>query len=474
MSEPIERLWGIPNLMVTGRTEHNNRIEIEVETIEQTYHCCLAQRLVKWSPREKRRKVNDTHLGGFPVLLNLKVKRAKCNGCGKKGVQEYFDFIQPERHMTKRLFNYIARETVVVGRNQSATGRHTYMSEGVARSIAHQYIDRHVKKLERPTPRVLGIDEKRFGRIFRAVLGNIEERTVLDMLPDREASLEQFLRDIENPEKIEVVCIDQFDGYRTMVKRILPGRAVVTDRFHVVRKANESLDRIRAGIASRLRSEEDKQTAARLRMSKKLFGCRSSDLDDDGKKAIERWSQRFPLLAKAYWAKEEFFDMYDYCHTPGEAEIYHRQWAAKLDPEIAGQFYSLANIQKRWLPHVFAYFEHPFTTGYVESVNRGLKAMQAEGRRFSFASMRGRLMLAEALEKKTFRDRNPGKATWVANGDYGPSIVEHNWGIDIERMNKALTSYSFLFPRLPDGSWGPKIVQPRGLSTIQPVWDEAA
>lgn len=159
MNEPIDRLWGIPNLQVTARTEFNDRIEIDVETIEQTYHCCLAQRLVKWSPREQRRKINDTHLGGFPVMLNLKVKRAKCHGCGKQGIQEHFDFIQPNKHMTKRLFNYIARETVVVGRGQSETGRHAYVSEATARKIAHQYIDRHIVKMERPTPRVLGIEE---------------------------------------------------------------------------------------------------------------------------------------------------------------------------------------------------------------------------------------------------------------------------------------------------------------------------
>lgn len=471
MNEPIDRLWGIPNLQVTSRTEFNDRIELDVETIEQTYHCCLAQRLVKWSPREQRRKINDTHLGGFPVMLNLKVKRAKCHGCGKKGIQEHFDFIQPKKHMTKRLFNYIARETVVVGRGQSEVGRHAYVSEASARKIAHQYIDRHIKKLERPTPRVLGIDEKRLGRIFRAVLGNIEERTVLDMLPDREDSLEQFLRDIPNPEKIEVVCIDQFDGYRTMVKRVLPGRAIVTDRFHVVRKANESLDRIRAGIASRLRSDEEKQLAARLRMSKKLFGCRVHDLDDDARKAIDRWNQRFPVLAKAYWAKEEFFDMYDVCHTPAEAEWYYKHWVEKLDPAVAGQFHSLANIQKRWLPHVFAFFEHPFTTGYVESINRGLKAMQAEGRKFSFESIRGRLMLAESLEKKTFRDRYPGASSrWVPNEP--PVELEHNWGIDVSMMVRALTAKNYLVKYQGDGKWRGTTESPSGLSTIRPVWDD--
>lgn len=470
MNEPIDRLWGIPNLQVTARTEFNDRIEIDVETIEQTYHCCLAQRLVKWSPREKRRKINDTHLGGFPVMLNLKVKRAKCHGCGKQGIQENFDFIQPNKHMTKRLFNYIARETVVVGRGQSETGRHAYVSEATARKIAHQYIDRHIVKMERPTPRVLGIDEKRISRVFRVVLGNIEQRTVLNMLPDRSESLEQCLREIPNPENIEVICIDQFDGYRTMVKNILPGRAIVTDRFHVVRKANVALDRIRSGVVSSIR-DEDKTLAARLRMNRKLFYCRARDLKPEWHASIVKWGQRFPTLSKAYWAKERFFDMYDECDSPGQAEGYYKRWKWTLDDDIKDHFHTLANIQKRWMPHVFAYFEHPFTTGYVESINRGLNAMAAEGRRFSFESIRGRLMLAESLEKKTFRDRYPNAMScW--HPDEPPSEVEHNWGIDVGLMNRALTSKSYTVHYQGNGKWRGTTEHPTGVSTIRPVWDD--
>lgn len=50
--------------------------------------------------------------------------------------------------------------------------------------------------------------------------------------------------------EVEVVCIDQYDPYRTMIKKLLPGRAIVTDHFHVVRKANDALDRIRRGMAA--------------------------------------------------------------------------------------------------------------------------------------------------------------------------------------------------------------------------------
>src|SRR5690606_20542975 len=126
--------------------------------------------------------------------------------CGSRGMSEFFDFIQPGRKMTKRLSNYIAKQTVLVGDTSSAAGRHVYVSTSTARRITNEYIDRHIDRLNRPTPRVLGIDEKYLGRIFRAVVGNIEERTVLNMLPDRAESLKAFIENLPDKDRIEVVC----------------------------------------------------------------------------------------------------------------------------------------------------------------------------------------------------------------------------------------------------------------------------
>lgn len=462
-------LLGIPNVRSTKRTELPDRIVIEAETVEQTYHCCLAQKIGKWG-QGPRRMVNDTPHGGLPVMISLKVHKAQCYGCKKRGIREHFDFVRPDMHMTKRLGDFIARQTVRVGNTASETGRHVHLSEATARRITHEYIDRRINKLERPTPRVLGIDEKYLGRIFRAVLGNVEERTVLNMLPDRAESLEQYLRDIPNPENIEVVCIDQYDPYRKMVGRLLPGRAIVTDHFHVVRKANEALDRVRRGIVSNLK-DEDKRQAARLRMSQKLFYCREHDLKDKWRESIVRWGQRHPILSKAYWAKERFYNMYRECSSPAEAERYYKRWSRTLDPDIADHFRNLANIQPIWLPHVFAYFEHPFTTGYVESLNRGLNAMAAEGRRMSFETIRGKLLLADKLEKKTFRDRFPGHSMdW--GDDPPPAILDHNWGIDIGRMNRTLMTVEEDW-KLIDGKYV-RVHHATGLSTIYDDWSEAA
>lgn len=460
----------LPGIRTTHVVEDVETIIVEAETAEPRFtQCCLFPDLVLNGNRQNRRMINDTPHSGKAVMIRLRIRRAKCRHCGKKAIYENPPHIRTKRHMTDRLWRFIAREGIQPGQTHSAVGRHIHVSEGTARSVVHEFIDQRIGDINRATPRVLGIGEKKLIRQFRAVVGNIEERTILNLLPDRDEALRRYLDELPDKDRIEVVCIDQFDGYRTMAKKLLPGRAIVCDKFYVVRKANQALDRIRAGVAANLR-EEDKRAGARLRLSRKLFWARADDLDVDARRAITEWGLRFPILSKAYWTKERFFEMYELCHTPGEAEVYYRRWRSTLDPDVAHHFINLANIAKRWLPHVFAYFDHPYTTAYVEAVNRGLDDMQRAGRGYSFEVIRGKLMLSEKLEKKTFRDRHPeAMARWESG--LPPPSESNSFGVDIGLLSDALNARSESF-RLVDGKYV-LVRSDYGLSTILPDLGEA-
>jgi len=264
----------LPGIRTTHVVEDNETIIAEAETVEPQFpQCCLFPDLVANGNRQNRRMINDTPHSGKAVMIRLRIRRAKCRACGKKAIYEDPPHIRSKRHMTDRLWRFIAKEGIQPGQTHSAVGRRIHVSEGTARSVVHEFIDQRIGDINRATPRVLGIDEKKLIRQFRAVVGNIEERTILNLLPDRDEALRRYLDELPDKYRIEVVCIDQFDGYRKMARKLLPGRAIVCDKFHVVRKANQALDRIRAGVAANLR-HEDKRAGARLRVSRKLFWAR--------------------------------------------------------------------------------------------------------------------------------------------------------------------------------------------------------
>lgn len=391
---------GLPGLKTTLKAETAETIEVEAEATEPRFApCCLFADLRKDGHRPNRRLVNDTPHGGKAVLVRLKVHRAKCVACGKKGIAEVLPHLRHDRHMTQRCFEHIARQCL--RSTNSEVGREVHVSEGTARSILGQYLAEHMAQIERTTPRVLGLDEKTILRKPRAVLGDVENRKLLDVLPNRDWALVAFLEGLPDRERVEVFCTDMYPPYRQLWRRHLSHAAHVTDKFHVVRRANLAVDKVRAAYAATLEGRERTE----LRNAKRLFGMRAGDMPDWARDRLREWSLRHPVLSEAYWTKERFFELYEVCHTPTEAEHYYRHWVQTLPAQVKAVFKKHCSIQPFWMPTVLAYFDHPYTTGYIESVNRVIDDIHRAGRGYSFDVIRGKLLLAPALEAKSFRRR---------------------------------------------------------------------
>jgi transposase len=447
------------NVTTTDVVEADDAYVVEARSTEPRFQACRLFCPIRKNGKRVR-EINDTPIHGKPVLIRMQVHRGSCTECGKPALPEALPFLQPGFWMTRRLLDHIAKQAM--RRTFAEVAREARVHRTTASNAFNAFVDERINSLRRETPRVLGLDEKMLLKQFRAVLGNVEARTVLNILPDREASLEAYLRDLPNKQRVEVVCTDMFDGYRTMIRDVMPGRAHVTDKFHVVRRANTALDQIRADVARRM---TDGRQRAGLRMARKLFWSRWGKSDQKTRDRIEQWCNMAPILADAYWAKERFFDLYQ-CTSPAEAERYYADWLRTLPPTVEDKFRRLVAVAPRWLPMVYAYFEHPFTTNYVEAVNRILDDLQRDGRGYSFEVMRAKLMLAGKLENKTFRDRHPG--AFMGGGANVEPLETYHWGVDLGRLSDVFSAEFYI---VRDGR---RFDQPKGLSTLDPDFDLAA
>lgn len=116
------------------------------------------------------------------------------------------------------------------------------VNEGTIRSIFNDYVDRKQKAYDPVTPRFLGIDEAHLFRHYRYMLADVEKRTIIDLLENRNAStVSDCLRKMPNRDKIEAVSMDMWQPYRDVVKIVLPEARIIIDKFHVVRYASDAL-----------------------------------------------------------------------------------------------------------------------------------------------------------------------------------------------------------------------------------------
>ncbi len=457
----------LPNVVTTSVDDQGDRYIVEAQSAAPVAATCKLSCSVRKNGT-KLREINDTPMHGKPILVRYTVQRFACPDCvddtgkvvGSGGIYERLPFLQEKTWMTRRLMVHMAKQSM--RRNFAEVSRECFVDPKTASKAFNTYVGEKIAALKRETPRVLGIDEKSLGKIYRAVLGNIEAKTVLDMLPDRDASLEEYLTNLPNKHKVEVVVTDSYDPYRTMIAECMPGRLHVTDRYHVVAKASLALDLIRASVAKRL---TDRRAGASLRMARNLFHTRWVATTDEQKAAINKWSHDVPVVGDAYWTKERYCDLY-LCSSPAEAEAYYKNWRQTLPSSVRDVFLQRCRIQPRWMPMVLAYFEEPYTTGYVESLNRFLDDLQRDGRGYSFEVMRAKLMLAEKLEKKTFRGKR------LKPEHYGRTLTPrhvrfydwdemHRHGVDLRKLHRLL-SPSPVTRTVPAGR----------LSTLEPEFDE--
>lgn len=100
--------------------------------------------------------------------------------------------------------------------------------------------------------------------------------------------------------------MDLWNVYRQVVHEQFPQCPIVADRFHVVRMANDALERVR----KRAKRGLDEKTRRKLTHEQYILLSRFENLSDQDKDQLLEWTKLFPALGVAHAAKERFMDIY--------------------------------------------------------------------------------------------------------------------------------------------------------------------
>lgn len=454
----VTDLLNLPGYRVCKVDETDTQYTIHAETTDPKFRqCCLLADLVSNGPR--RRCFRDTLSHNKFVDVWVTRRRRRCKQC-KSVVDEDLPHVHPHHDMTIRLFDAVVQ--YAKAKPYAEVARMFGLTDVTVRNALNTYIDEKLANYSFPTPRVMGIDEKFLLGKYRAVVGNIETRTMLDMRPDRfKGRLGQYLERLENRDRIEVFCQDMYANYRTVARKKLPKAVVVVDKFHVVMKANDAVEKFRRTLNSQM----DKRERSKLKNQRLVFLARYQNLKDESKETLERWFAAAPALEDVYWLKERFYDFYS-AKTREQAEARYERWLTLMKPEYEPFFAPLMSSMTNWRAEILNYFDHPYTNNYVESLNRTIDDLNRAGRGYEFEMIRAKALLTQGIHKTAHPKFRRGEGV----SSFGPweGLEDFSLGVDLNLLSAATRMTKTEFTYVGDQRF--ETVIP-GLSTLE-GWDD--
>ena len=438
-------LPNLKTLKVQDIGEHE--ILVDVEGGARPARCpdssCASEHLV--GNGSKTVVIRDIPRDGKRVLVRLKRRRVKCAICSRTA-SFHVNAFHPDRQMTIRLL--LSIQQACLQETCASLSRRTGVDEGTVRAISKAHIAHLDRSLGFGVPSVLGLDEfKIYGRPS-AILTNIEAKTIYDVLETRTAvHLRPALEQIAASGQLEVVVTDMFEAYLRLLGQIAPRTPVVIDRFHVVRMANDAMERVRRRVQLRLAPEERK----RLKRERGVFLSNAADLMPEAVALRDGWFGAAPELRAAYEAKEAFHAIY-HAASRDAAERAFLLWRETLSDPGKRDFMPAGYAFNAHRVPILNYFEHRYTAGFTESVNRLAKDINRLGRGYSWEVLRARL-----LHHKYARDQGVRKikrrvidglfATYATGNLTGSGlryrwdIVESCWGADVTTLLAAIRDF---------------------------------
>lgn len=360
-------LLELPEFEVVKQEIYPTHYVIHVEKIadeERCIYCGFHSSIVH---DRRTRKVRDLPVLNKPLFLMVCTKRYRCQNCSEV-FSTNFESITAHQHYTNRFREFIYEQ--VLGTTIQDISRKYKISystvERIFYSVAHEKANEQkelFQEIQEDQEITLSLDEiaVRKGHKYETVLYDANLGAVLGMHKDRdyESTLELLSLKVSHPEYVKNVVLDMWDPFHKAIRKAFPKANIIVDKYHVVQKITQALDKVRKKIPglkkSRfylLKSYENVKDKHRLRLNELL------EIHDD--------------LAYAYYLKELFRDFYkstDY----DTADQLLTEWIQLAWASPFPSFHEAAKTIENWQNQILQYFITPFTNGRSEGTNHKIK-----------------------------------------------------------------------------------------------------
>lgn len=366
----IKKLTGIQDVNVTNIEENEKEIRmyIELEVKEQICPCCAEK--TKHIHDYRIQRVTDIPYRGKKLILVYRKRRYVCRHCGKR-FYEKNSFLPRYHQMTNRLSAYIISKL----RN---TDSFTRVAKEVGKSVStvirvFDMISFGIPKL----PEVLSIDEFKGNtdkNKYNVILTDPQSHQVLDILPKRtDYALSTYFRQFDKDKRLEVKYFvsDMYKPYRKISQTYFKNAAIITDKYHWIRQAIWSADRVR----KRIQKSFSKQYRIYFKHSRKLWLAHYDELKEEQQQQVNVMLSVSADLSTAHFMKEWLYKILE-IDDKDKAVKELKQWIEEAEESEIDEFKSTITAYRNWFPQIKNSLCQPITNGFTEGCNNKIKVLK--------------------------------------------------------------------------------------------------
>ena len=342
----------------------------------------------KPGPRYDRlpaRRFEFIPIWNIAVFLLYAVRRVDCRGCGV--VAERIPWASGKRTLTTTYMQYLAHWARKLSWRDTAISFKTTW-EKVRQSVEY-IVEWGLKHREIGTIFAIGVDEiaVRKGHRYLTLVYEIDNvKRLLWIGEDRTVkSFEQFFAMIgpEVSAGIDYVCSDMWKPYLRVIREKCGQAVHILDRFHIVAKMNDALDKVRAEEARKLKVGGEEI----LKHSRWCLLKRPENLTTDQKFRLSDLLKQNLKTIRAYLLKESFQHFWTY-NSPHWAGRFLDTWCRQVMRSRIEPLKKTAKMLRAHRDLILNYFraQKMFSSGVIEGLNN--KAKVAMRKSYGFRSFK--------------------------------------------------------------------------------------
>ena len=371
-AKAFRALFKFAGFRLSGIEDTNDEIHVLISHIRTTALCPHCGKRCTLLSEKYSRRIRDLDISFKKCYITFNEHKINCQ-CGFRGFEKN-DFVRPFSHQTIRFEELVAN----ICQLMPLTNVCDLISIDwkTAKCIDIHYMKQKLVTLDQIIPKRIGIDEIAYekGHKYLTVVRDFDLGKVIWVgIGRKKDTLDQFFKDLGGVKRflVKLVTIDMWDPYIASIRENCPYAVIVIDKFHVIKKINEALDKIRR----KMFAQADKSTKKEMKRKRFVILKRQKNLNQKQLESLKEISRINQPLYEAYLLKEQISDIFE----EKDEEVAIKRlgvWMSNVINSGLAPLFKCVKTMCRYIDGIRNYFKYNLTNAASEGFNTKINVIK--------------------------------------------------------------------------------------------------